>query len=176
MACKQGIRQHLVDAKRFYEEQKKYDPHRELWHSIVYQVHRTPGGYESLSPDQQLYYCVTILDGEVYNGGMHQFFSNSSGKHYYEVLRGLQYFDAKESMELLLRAKHILFGEMDPPEDNNDRWDAMKQYSGKDDEEEADWSIEIENINRQYWKTQDRLLEKLQLFAIEKHLIDPFLK
>ncbi len=71
MACKQGIRQNIEAAKRYYEQQRQYDPFRELWKSLVHRVYHTDAGYQGLNEAERLYYSVGILDGEVYNGGMH---------------------------------------------------------------------------------------------------------
>ena len=55
MPCNQGIRQNIEASKRFYEEQKKYDPHRELWTSLVRRVHKTSEGFNGLTADEKLY-------------------------------------------------------------------------------------------------------------------------
>jgi len=45
--------------------------------------------WEGLTELQQNFYAVYELDAEVNNGGLHQYFSNSSGEHAREALRGL---------------------------------------------------------------------------------------
>ncbi len=73
MPCKNGTRKSLDTAKRYYEEQKKYDPWRELWTSLVKRAYTVDEGWKQFSTPERLYYAVSILDGEVYNGGMHHF-------------------------------------------------------------------------------------------------------
>src|ERR1051326_5628751 len=90
MACKQGIRKHIESARVYYQQQRLPDPFRDYWRDLVRSVHDTPDGFYRLSPQEQTYFSVCLLDGEVYNGGMHQFFYNSSGDHYAEALRGLR--------------------------------------------------------------------------------------
>ena len=49
-----------------------YDPFRDLWHSLVNRDYKSAEGYSGLNPDERTYFSVGLLDGEVYNGGMHQ--------------------------------------------------------------------------------------------------------
>ena len=78
MPCKKGTRKNIDDGKRRdeerKEEQKKYDPWRELWTALVERAHSTEIARMQLSDADRLYYSVCVLEGEVYNGGMHQFF------------------------------------------------------------------------------------------------------
>src|SRR5688572_6762911 len=73
MPCKLGTRESIETSKRYYEELKKYDPFRELWRSLVDRVYHTGAGYEGLSSDERLYFAIRMLDGEMYNGGFHQY-------------------------------------------------------------------------------------------------------
>jgi Domain of unknown function (DUF4375) len=58
-------------------------------------------GFGGLPRQEKLYFSVCILDGEVYNGGFHQFFFNYSGEHYHEAFFGLAELGAFHSRELL---------------------------------------------------------------------------
>lgn len=172
MACKQGIRQNIEASKRYYEEQRKYDPFRELWKSLVHRVYETDAGYQGLSAAERLYYSVGVLDGEVYNEGLHQFFSNTSGSMFQDVVDGLLELRANQALKLLLRAKDILFDHRDPPQDQEVRWQAMRKYP--EDNSAPDWSIELEQVDKAYWDDPDGLSDRLRAFAEERGLVDPF--
>ncbi len=80
MACNQGIRESIEQSKEFYRKQKEYDPFKEIWMHRVKKAHAEENDFDNLTKEKKLYYSVDILDGEVYNDGMEQFFSNSSGE------------------------------------------------------------------------------------------------
>lgn len=174
MACKQGIRESIEESKAFYEKQKEYDPYSELWSSLVGRVHGDNGAFDNLSKPEKIYFAVSCLDGEVYNGGMHQFFSNSSGEFYAEAIEGLTLLEAAESLSLLRCAAKILFGDAFPPKDRQQRWALMKQYSDYENEPMPEWSMELEKIDRQYWKDPDDLSDLLINYVGESGLIQPF--
>jgi hypothetical protein len=80
MACKQGIRKSMDASRDYYESLKSYDPFRELWKSLV-ERSSLDRSLVNFSVKEQRYFAVSLLDGEVYNGGFDQFFSNSSGNY-----------------------------------------------------------------------------------------------
>lgn len=63
---------------------------KEPWKSIVYKVHYTTAGISGLSEDEHDYYVINNLCGEVYNGGLEQYFGNSSGDNYTELVETLK--------------------------------------------------------------------------------------
>ncbi len=117
MACKQGIRKQMESSKKYYEEQRKPDPFRDYWKDLIRRVYETPQGFDDLSPKEKTYFAVCILDGEIYNGGLYQFFSNHSGEYYQEALNGLAELAAFHSRELLIAARLVLFPDGDMPRD-----------------------------------------------------------
>jgi hypothetical protein len=174
MPCKQGTRQQIEQSKRYYDQQKQYDPFRELWKSLVHRVYDAADGYEGLTSDERLYFAVGVLDGDVYNGGMYQFFSNSSGSLYRDAVEGLRRLEAQQALGLLLQAKQILFGDAEPPPDCQARWDAMKQYPTEAGIELPVWRGQLEAVDNAYWKDPDSLGERLAAFAETKSLVEPF--
>jgi len=175
MACKQGIRENIERSKAFHKKQKEYNPVRELWQSLVHRVHKTEAGFEGLTEPERLYYTVRLLDGEVYNGGMHQFFSNSSGKFYPHVIDGLLELRAFESLKLLREAKQILFGDADVQSDKGERNLAMKVFP-ETGAQHTEWCIRLALIDKEYWRDPDGLDGKLNAFADKNGLIEPFKK
>ncbi len=174
MACKQGIRESIEQSKEFYRKQKEYDPYRELWIDLVKKVHDDKTGFDSLSQEEKVYFTVSLFDGEVYNGGMHQFFSNSSGEYYAEVVEGLKILKAFNSLSLLNRAAEVLFGKLEPPKDIVQRWTTMKQFPDDDNEPRPDWDIELDEIDRLYYEDPDNLNKLLTHYAEMTGLIQPF--
>lgn len=176
MPCKQGTRKSIDASKRYYEEQKKYDPWRELWASLVKRVYDEDNGYETLSEDERLYYAVSVLSGEVYNGGMHQFFSNSSGELYRDAIEGLQKLGAVHSFGLLQDAVSILFDDEEPPTDRLARWDAMKHYPEGADASIPEWSSRLNFVDKAFWVDPDGLNDRLVAFAKTTGLVEPYLR
>jgi hypothetical protein len=170
MPCKSGIRQNLERAKQFYEKQKQYDPQRELWKSLVYRVHKTEAGFSGLSPVERTYYSVSILEGEVHNGGFDQFFWNSSGSIFSEACTGLKILGADQSLALLIRAKHVIFGDEEPPTNWDQRREMLQLCEAKRQ------SPELREIDQAFWKYPDKLSERLMAFATENGLVAPFEK
>lgn len=65
-------------------------------------------GIAGVTLAQQTVYCAQLFHWEVCNGGISQFFSNSSGDHAVETLSALQRLEHKESEELLAAAFEVL--------------------------------------------------------------------
>lgn len=176
MACKNGIRKDIESAKKFYAEQRKYDPVRELWLSLVRRVGKTELGFDGLTRDERLYFAVSCLDGEIYNGGFHQFFTNNAGEFYAVVVDGLTELGATHSLALLQEATELLFDGQVPPVDLNARWDAMKHYSEDPTAPVLPWMDELERINQDYCEDPDQLSDRLLAFAKDRGLVAPFEK
>jgi hypothetical protein len=174
MACKQGIREIIEQSKEFYRKQKEYDPYRELWTYLVNKAYTVENGFETLTKEEKLYLSVGIFDGEVYNGGMYQFFSNSSGELYEEVVKGLKTLKATKSLSLLKQAVSILFDKNEPPKDRLHRWQEMKQFPKDENEPRPKWELELDEIETQYYEDPDNLIELVNNYAETTGLIQPF--
>jgi hypothetical protein len=170
MPCRSGIRESIEASKRRNEEQKKYDPWRELWHSLVMRVHKTDAGFGGLTADEKIYYAVSILDGEVHNGGFHQFFWNSSGGMFREAVSGLETLGAYQQLELLLQAKQIALPDVEAPTDLEERRELLR-FPESDIQTKA-----LNEIDRAFWKESKTLQARLVRFAEEKGIIKPFIK
>ncbi|UYV16843.1 DMP19 family protein [Porphyrobacter sp. ULC335] len=177
MACKQGIRASMEASREFYRKLKEYDPHRELWIWLVREVQANPG-LANLSEAHRHYFAVGVLEGEVYNGGFHQYFWNSSGTYYADAIAGLKALEAETSLLILQAAARLLFGATLPPVDRHARWTAMKRrerlqgwlgQSGKA-------SAKLDKLDKSFWEDPDRLGEKLTAFAQQSGILKPFEK
>jgi len=92
MPCKGGYRVSIEEGKRYIRaerERRLTDPYRKLWVSLVEKVYQSPTGFDGLSHPQKLYFAVGLLEGDVYNGGFHQYFFNDSGSYYAYAEEGL---------------------------------------------------------------------------------------
>lgn len=135
MPCKKGIRKNLEDGKRRAAERKQArenpDPATLHWRWLVDQVWRSPGGFSALSHENQNYFAVCLLEGEVYNGGFDQYFSNSSADYYEEALCGLEELGAAECRRLLIAAKALLFGSDAVPHTQTERQRRMARSTSR---------------------------------------------
>ena len=84
-------------------------------------------GFDKLSQQERLVYCIWWLEGEVNGGGFHQFFSNSSGDYTNETLEALTAIGALKTKKLLEKAVEIAFNGKAAPSDNDKRNDLLER-------------------------------------------------
>jgi hypothetical protein len=60
--------------------------------------------FDSWSPGLQMVYATTDLEGEVYNGGFHQYFYNSEGEFMHDALQAYKLIGATEHAKLVAKA------------------------------------------------------------------------
>ena len=103
------------------------DPLAVLWPDVVRLVfHESPreAHAERLTPAVRTYYFVGCFGGELVNGGMSQFFSNSAGDYSRETLIALREIGATISAGLLAKALTI-FPSSDAPRDRRRRCELL---------------------------------------------------
>ena len=61
-------------------------------------------GFDSLTPAEQVIYCVDALEREVNNGGFLQFFDNSSGDTSFQTVSALEAIGAQQAANIVRRA------------------------------------------------------------------------
>jgi len=166
MACKQGIRKDLESSKRYYEEQRKPDSFRDYWKDLVRRINYAADGFDCLSPNEKTYYAVSILDGEVYNGGIHQFFFNHSGEHYQEALNGLAELGAFHSREVLIAAKLLLFPDCEMPRNTQLRREILNSCPNESSTDRL-----LNELDNKYYENHDKLGERLRKYALEHGLV-----
>jgi Domain of unknown function (DUF4375) len=117
MPCKGGYRKNMDESGRRHEEDRRYraSPQWKHWLSLVDRVHKTADGFSGLSLQEQTFFALRILVGDVYNGGFVSYFSNLSGDCYSTAVDGLAEIGATESLRTLIEAKTVIFGEMAVP-------------------------------------------------------------
>ncbi|MES2475948.1 MAG: DUF4375 domain-containing protein [Verrucomicrobiota bacterium] len=77
-------------------------------------------GIESLAEVEQNFYAVMVFTAECDNGGIQQYFTNTSSEHARQAFRALQVIDAPNAADFL-RKVMMLFGKQGPPEDRDER-------------------------------------------------------
>lgn len=166
MPCKGGYREDIEASRRFNEKQKKLheSPAAKHWLWLVSQVNNEPG-FNYLSSANQCYFSVGLLDGEVYNGGFDQYFSNSSADFYDFALKGLAEMGAVESYRLLELAGQLYFGADQVPTLQEKRL----QYLGTNLLTE-DQSLQIEELDRLFCMYPDMLQERIANYALMRRL------
>jgi hypothetical protein len=177
MACKQGIRKSMDASRAYYESLKAYDPFRELWKSLVERI-SNDGSLAKLSNGEQKYLAVSLLEGEVYNGGFDQYFSNSSGDYYHLAVAGLEELGASNSLTIVKEAGDTVFGRIGPPVDGAARSRIMQSQTHRLSEVLARHrqSSRLERLDKQFWTDPDRLGDRLRAYADEEGFLEPFLK
>lgn len=134
------------------------------WTALVGRVYGEPNGFVKLPSAERLYYLVNVLSGEVHNGGLDQFFTNSSGEHYAETVAALEEVGARQSLSLLLRAKAILFSDHVVPVDRTTRCEMMPTW----DEERPGYDAAHEALNtldKHFYADPDNLGQILENLA-----------
>lgn len=174
MACKQGIRASMEVSREFYQKLKEYDPYRELWTWLVAKEQADPG-LSAFSVAHRHYFAVSVLEGEVYNGGFDQFFTNSSGAYFALASSGLQVLEAEASLRLLQAAARALFGDEPPSADQQERWDAMERHALAHGGVDA-VAARLEPLDRAFCNDPDALVERLSAFAQRSGILDPFVR
>jgi len=177
MACKQGIRKSMEASRAYYERLKEYDPFRELWTSLVHRSSKDQS-LSSFSRDEKIYFAVGLLDGEVCNGGLDQFFWNSSGDYCQIALEGLDEIGAQHSLEILAEATTMIFGRAGAPTDRRKRWQVLNSKTKRALELLTGHRkrSRLEALDKQFWADPDGLNDRLMAFAHDRGLITPFLK
>ena len=120
---------------------------------MVEQVHRSPTGFNGLSQPQRLYFAIGLLEGEVYNGGLEQYFSNDSGSYYAYAEEGLIELGAFQTLELLHQAKEVLFPRGSVPVNATERGRALVEgYVST-----PTWRRKLDDLDNRYWANSENI-------------------
>ena len=115
-------------------------------------------GFQCLTPPQRVIYCGFEFDSEVCNGGLLQFFGNSSGNHAVETLEALRVLNHAEACHALETAMSLVGPLSREPEQDM----RMAAFEGRFDElRERFYPLECA-----YYATDGLLRQKLWLHAI----------
>jgi len=151
------------------------DPVATLWPHLVDVVYRDSplhARMERLSPSAQVLFNTGFFSGEITNGGMSQFFSNSSGNRAHETLAALRAVGAALCIQLLEKAL-TLFPDGIAPVDRQKRCELLFAF------EERNPHF-LEELDQIFYKRVDALgsvpeedLTALELAFMRSHSSDP---
>lgn len=127
------------------------DPNGALWPFLAEQL-------DALTPSARTIYFVSVLDREVFNGGFHQYFSNSSGKYAQETLAALRELGAVEIAELLAEAIDA-FPEKQVPKDRKLRNEQLDRTDARF----------LDSLDSRYYALDDDELTELVLAFMKRH-------
>ena len=114
-------------------------------------------GFEGLTPAQRVVYCAGVFDGEVCNGGIMQFFGNSSGDLASETLQALREISHAEA-EAALATAIAQIGPLAREVEREMRLAAV--------EDRYDELLEtFDPLERAFYDTVGRFRQKLLLYA-----------
>lgn len=166
--CRSGTRQNTESAKKSYleeRERERTDPFRKLWRDLVRRAYEIPNGFDALSQPEKQYFAVGLLEGDVYNGGFDQYFFNSSGDSYLYAVEGLEAMGAIQTLELLRRAKQVLFGFDEPEQDTERRRAFLRSVANES------CSKRLSSLDSLFYKDPDALGAKVEQFAKDNGLV-----
>jgi len=89
-------------------------------------------GFDGLSQQQKFYCAVNECDGEINNGGLAQYFVNSSGDHWPDAIAGFEAMGMKGRLAILKEAT-ALFGNEGPSTNREIRQDQLAKLYRKND-------------------------------------------
>ena len=168
MPCKNGTRESIEAAKLYYQRERELDrtdPLRRLWRELVDRVHLTDSGYAGLSDAEKKYFAVQLLAREVYNGGFEQYFHNSSGSYYCDAEIGLEKMGATQSLPLLRRVKHLIFGIAPVPSETGQRREILRRQP-------FDFYRDLlDELDHLFCKDPDGLDDRTEAFAKQHRLV-----
>ncbi|GKS87028.1 MULTISPECIES: DMP19 family protein [unclassified Acidovorax] len=172
MPCVRGNTRSIEERREEHRQRREAEradresPEHLYWIALVDRVYKGEG-FESLSHGDQLYYLLSVLSGEVHNGGFDQFFSNSSGNHYRETVDALKEIGDTVALDLLLQAKAAVFGDAPVPANRVARFDLMRTAS----EDHPEYEIAnqaLDGLDRRFWRHAEQFGAQLENLA-ESH-------
>jgi hypothetical protein len=143
---------------------------RTIWSEIVDRVHAVVGGLDSLTPAERTYYLLSGLDGEVWRGGIHTFFNNSSGNHYREIIEALTEVQCPVWIDYLTRAAAILFPNAVPPSNWDERQKIMPWWP-KGGDTKPEWEQGLDELAADCKPRLEDLSQIVGNYALARHII-----
>lgn len=115
-------------------------------------------GFETLSPDEQVFHVIWSVEAEVNNGGFHQYFFNSAGDHASQTIVALEQIGASVCAELVRRACEI-FPDATPSSDRFQRQEQLMALTQQDedllgdlDDEFYEYPDDIKGLLTKFWE------------------------
>lgn len=115
------------------------------------------GGLDAMTLPQRHFFYASIFRFEVDNGGLAQYFVNSSGDDAHAALAGLEAIEANHAASVLHRAM-ALFGPDGPSPDRDDRHDQLASLTDEQDDE-------MEALTAEFFRDEDHVELRLLTYA-----------
>jgi HEAT repeat protein len=116
-------------------------------------------GYDSLSRLEKLYQGVFECDGEINNGGLSQYFVNSSGDHWRDAVAGFKEMRFTERLKILEEAI-AMFGNAGPATDRRERQEQLSRIHRRKE-------TAFDELDTRYYKCPESVRVFAARFAIE---------
>jgi hypothetical protein len=136
---------------------EQIDAVNEIYFAVVKSSDFGENLYKLTEPQKTLYYLI-IIDKEIYNGGFNQYFFNSGGDNAHEALNGFLEIGATKSAEIVKQAFDLWPNEIVP----SDRFTRQDMLEDVEIYANDSW----EKLDDEYWKDEDKLIEKLFQFIL----------
>ncbi|RKG32129.1 DMP19 family protein [Acinetobacter tianfuensis] len=171
MPCKNGTRDEHERSKQQYERDRLYRQSEE-YHYWAQLVERVNQQHWSLLPQHdQHYFVISILMGEVFNGGFDQYFFNSSGDYYKKTKQVLIQYGEEEILRILLRAKQLIFAERDVPVCYEQRRHVLQSIEAQKTQR---YDAELLRLEDLFLEKSESLTGLLLKLALKYQLYKPF--
>jgi hypothetical protein len=108
----------------------------------------------ALSEGEKIIYLTTGLEGEIYNGGFHQYFCNTNGELAIDTIEAYRKIGADKHAELVTKATELAAKEEDLRESIRASKDRLKAFCSSykqtklDDLDDVFYALEKEEITR----------------------------
>ena len=112
-----------------------------------------------LNESQKVLLIIENLEREINNGGLHQFYWNSSGKYAVETIDALKEIGANKTAKIVRKANSE-FPNGIVPKDRGDRWEKLKIISEKS---KPIWN----KLDFKFYDYEDDLVELLISFVLK---------
>jgi hypothetical protein len=114
-----------------------------------------------VTEEQKIVYHITRLESEICNGGLNQFFFNSSGQYATETLDSLRKIGATRTLSILEKAISFWPDFFVPKDTTTRRQELIEKIEQVADSE---WT----KLDKVYYQDEDKITEKLFQFIISK--------
>lgn len=115
---------------------------------------------DNLSPGLQMLWSTTLLNEEVFNGGIEQYFWNSSHWYVEQALRDLSLIGAKGHLRILVAAVGVVRQEVPHSDWRDPSWRLALHAAGE--------FPGLRDLTSAYWALEP-MLDSYQVAYIEKH-------
>jgi HEAT repeat protein len=116
-------------------------------------------GYEALTEHQRLYFAVEMCNAEINNGGLAQYFANSSGDKWRDALAGFKAMGFRERLAVLDEAV-AKFGTAGPSTDRSTRQNQLARLYKRDDSF-------FDALDKRYYKSSEVVEVLASRFVLE---------